>query len=344
MQGTRAHMSACCTQPSNRAMSAQPVLASVARAEARAALLAAGGIPRARRGRRGGRSQQVQLVRIDRVDNFVQNFYGATSRSCSRSRGRRPLPSAPLVRGARPKAGPLNVFAPRAAPVVPRGVQTPLIPPSSPLPLLAQDLPRPPPPPPAAAPRRMIPWPERVLQVFRMAGISQDNYEPLEWNFDNWARAHRRHRSQARPLPGEVFGGPPSLFIGFHGTDDSGLLAILQTSGGEPKPWPASWGGNYVCVKGFLAYASGSEDGRQANSDEAQRILNRIREKSSKHACGVIIEVSMWGVHKTCRSVADEWGWGGTPHCFTRAKDHTGSRWAMPSEDAVVRPCVVDES
>ena len=188
----------------------------------------------------------------------------------------------------------------------------------------------------------MIPWPERVLQVFRMAGISQDNYEPLEWKFDNWARAHRRHRSQARPLPGEVCGGPPSLFIGFHGTDDSGLLAILKTNGGQLKPGPASWGGNYVYVKGFLAYGSGSEDGRQANSDEAQRILNRIREKSSKHACGVIIEVSMWGVHKTCRSVADEWGWGGTPHCFTRAKDHTGSRWAMPSEDAVVRALWVD--
>ena len=60
------------------------------------------------------------------------------------------------------------------------------------------------------------------------------------------------------------------------------------------------------------------------------------------NACGVIIEVSMWGVHKTCRSVADEWGWGGTPHCFTRAKDHTGSRWAMPSEDAVVRALWMD--
>ena len=32
-------------------------------AEARAALVAAGGIPRARRGRRGGRSQQAQLAR-----------------------------------------------------------------------------------------------------------------------------------------------------------------------------------------------------------------------------------------------------------------------------------------
>ena len=31
---------------------------------------------------RGGRSQQVQAVRIDRVENFVQNFYGATSRAC----------------------------------------------------------------------------------------------------------------------------------------------------------------------------------------------------------------------------------------------------------------------
>ena len=50
----------------------------------------------------------------------------------------------------------------------------------------------------------------------------------------------------------------------------------------------------------------------------------------------------MWGVHKTCRTVADEWDWAGKPHCFTRVKDHTGSRWAMPSEDAVVRALWMD--
>ena len=140
MQGTRAH--ACqlaarllpTQQPRSMSVGSSVVqlaLASVAHAERRAALVAAGEAPRARRGRRGGHSQQVQLARIDRVENFVQIFYGATSRSRSRSRGRRPLPSAPLVRGARPKAGPFNVFAPRVAPAVPRGVQTPLIPPSS---------------------------------------------------------------------------------------------------------------------------------------------------------------------------------------------------------------------
>ena len=113
-----------------------------------------------------------------------------------------------------------------------------------------------------------------------------------------------RHRCQARPLLSEVCGRPPGLFIGFHGTDDSGLLGILQTNGGQLKPGPASWGGNYVFVKGF--FASGSEDGKQANSDEARRILRKIYEKSRKRACGVIIEVSMWGVHKTCRTVADK--------------------------------------
>ena len=46
------------------------VLATVARAEQRAALVAAAGVPRARRGRRGGRSQQAQLIRIDRVEIF----------------------------------------------------------------------------------------------------------------------------------------------------------------------------------------------------------------------------------------------------------------------------------
>ena len=119
-------------QPSNRVgMSVessvvQLVLASVARAEQRAALVAAGGVPRARRGRRGGRSQQVQSIRIDPVEEF----YSAPSRSRSRSRGcssgtggtlaplsannaGAPLPSARVVLlKAFPKARPLNVFLP----------------------------------------------------------------------------------------------------------------------------------------------------------------------------------------------------------------------------------------
>ena len=28
--------------------------------------------------------------------------------------------------------------------------------------------------------------------------------------------------------------------------------------------------------------------------------------------------------------------WGGQPHCFTRVTAHTGSRWTMPSKNAVV--------
>ena len=185
-----------------------------------------------------------------------------------------------------------------------------------------------------------MPWPERVLQIFHMARVSQDAYEPLEWKFDNWARAGMRHRSQARPLLDEVYDGPPSLFVGFHGTCESGLLGIL--SDGQLKPGPASWGKNYVYAKGFLAYGCGGEDAKRNNSDEARRILKKIRERSTKHASGVIIEVSMWGIHKPCRIVEDEWKWAGTPHCFTRVTDHTGSRWTMPSEDAVVRALWVD--
>jgi len=50
----------------------------------------------------------------------------------------------------------------------------------------------------------------------------------------------------------------------------------------------------------------------------------------------------MWGSHKPCRIVEDEWRWAGTPHCLARVTDHIGSRWAMPSEDAVVRALWVD--
>ena len=68
-------------QPSNRvSMSAEfQVLASVARAEQRAALVAAGAVPRARRGRRGGRSQQVQPIRIDPVGSLYLRHRGAAA-------------------------------------------------------------------------------------------------------------------------------------------------------------------------------------------------------------------------------------------------------------------------
>ena len=55
-------------------------------------------------------------------------------------------------------------------------------------------------------------------------------------------------------------------------------------------------------VKGFLAYESGSEDGRQANSDEAQRILNRIRECMWRYHRGVYVGSSQ-DLQKCCGRV-----------------------------------------
>ena len=90
---------------------------------------------------------------------------------------------------------------------------------------------------------------------------------------------------------------------------------------------------------GFLAYGSGSEDARRANSDEARRILKEIREKSSKRGHR---EVSIWGIHQACRSVAEEWDWAGKPHCFTRVKSQ-GPYWLEVGYALGGRryPCVV---
>ena len=62
---------------------------------------------------------------------------------------------------------------------------------------------------------------------------------------------------------------------------------------GQLSPGPGSADANYVFAKGFLANGSGSEDARNENNWHAQRILTAKREKSSKHACGVVIEVSI---------------------------------------------------
>ena len=85
--------------------------------------------------------------------------------------------------------------------------------------------------------------------------------------------------------------GPRSLLVGFHLTAESGLLGILRTNYGQQSPALASGDAGYVFLKGFLANSATSEKAHTYNSEEARRILTRIRERSSKHACGFIIEM-----------------------------------------------------
>ena len=77
-------------------------------------------------------------------------------------------------------------------------------------------------------------------------------------SFDNWPRASMKDRFPVPvPLANEV-AGPLNLFVGFRGTTENGLLGIL-----------------------FCARIAGS-------------CLQGQREKSSKHVCGLIVEVYMW--------------------------------------------------
>ena len=191
---------------------------------------------------------------------------------------------------------------------------------------------------PAAAPA--IPWPQRLLQIFAWAGVSVDDYEPLESKFDDWARARRKAcPALRRPVPGEVE-DDVVRFVGFHATKGKGLRGILQMK--RLKSGPASYNKNSVYAKGFLAWDRGGDDADRHSDGEVQRVLNKIRESSVKHECGVIIEVSMWGIHKPCRNVEEECTWAGKPHCLTRFRDHNGSRWSLPSKDALVRALWVD--
>ena len=173
-----------------------------------------------------------------------------------------------------------------------------------------------------------------ALSACGRAGVP---FQRRAWPFRMWKRkgalsetrvAVSENAKKGRPKQGLLVPRPISL--------------ILRTNDGQLKPGRASWGNNHVCAKGFLAYGCGGEDAKRKNSGEARRILKKIREKSTKHASGVIIEVSMWGIHKACRHVAEEWGWAGKPHCFTRVTDRIGTGWTMPSEDAVVRALWVD--
>ena len=73
------------------------------------------------------------------------------------------------------------------------------------------------------------------MQIVDMAGVSEHDYDPLTLKFDGWARASKKGGSEVpRPLPNEV-DGQLSLFVGFHGTTENGLLRILRTNGGQLK-------------------------------------------------------------------------------------------------------------
>ena len=78
---------------------------------------------------------------------------------------------------------------------------------------------------------------------------------------------------------------------------------------------------------------------QHANSDEARHILKKICEKSSKHACGVIMRC-LYGEFPRLAEMLRRSGIGQENYTAShgpRVKDHTGSRWTMPSEDAVIR-------
>ena len=282
-------------QPSNRvsmsagSSGARPLRASEARAERRAALLEEGGSPVGRRGRRGGqwRPHVQQLIHIDWVEHFHAAPPSARRRSRSGGSDGNMAPTR-AVAGAPQQALPSNAIAPRAArevsraPLVARrgpAPWTPPAPPPFPRPRMASASPCPAPP---------IAWPARVLEIFRLARVSVDNYEPLTQKYDGWARADKKGLSRLRrPLPGEV-DGDLSLLVGLHATDEKGLRGILNT--GRLLPGIASEG-EYVFMKGYLAY----EGNQRHNDEEAQRVLNAMRERGAKHACGVIMEVSYVG-------------------------------------------------
>ena len=144
MQGTRTHGFQLVARLLPAHQPRDPMSAGSSAAGKRGARQAA---PHARRGRQGGRSQQVQLVRVGRVDSFVQDLDGLPSRSRSRSghRSQHTLELHYQVRlwcyqGRAPRRGRSMSLRPHAAPVAPRGVQTPLAPPSSPPSLPAQAL------------------------------------------------------------------------------------------------------------------------------------------------------------------------------------------------------------
>ena len=302
----------------------------------------------ARRGRRGGRSQHFQLVRV----NHVEHLYLAPSSGRSRSRGRSRGSGgamAPMIADAgapQPKARPFNVWDPPPAPLVAvEGAPAPSTPPWWPPPPPPPARPPPLPPQPqelvmAPAAASATPWPARVMAIFQTVGVSEYDYDPLTIKLDGWARASKKDVCElCMPLPDEV-DGPLNLFVGFHGTNEGGLLGILND--GRLKPGPASWENNHLYAMGFLADNARTEQAQSHNKWFVENILKHMGAKSGKHACGVVVEVATWGIHKSCKNVEQEGQWAGRRHIVTHFRDHLGSRWAPPSEKALVRALWVD--
>ena len=145
------------------------------------------------------------------------------------------------------------------------------------------------------------------------------------WTSSSWLGASQ----QGGPLcslPNEV-DGPLSLFVDFHGITEGGLLGILRTSYlravvSRARVWREQL---RVCQGLFGKWVWK----RGCSKCNAQRVLTQSARRaasmhvgsSSRCVCGA------FGIHRSCKTVAEEWRWGGQRHCFTRVADQNGLRW-----------------
>ena len=152
----------------------------------------------------------------------------------------------------------------------------------------------------------------------------------------DWLRMRVRGADVRRP---EWLSRESTRFVGLHATSEEAFRSILAMK--RLVAGSASYG-PYIFCKGYMADTSGGAGARESNRWHLQNALSFMRERSGKHASGMVVELGMYGLHRRCRVVADEWAHAGRPGVFTSVKDFTGTRWTMPEESAGIVAVWVD--
>ena len=95
--------------------------------------------------------------------------------------------------------------------------------------------------------------------------------------------------------------------------------------------------------RGTLVSELGDEASKAANKEAVLQVLNGFRNAAAaKHMCGIVLELSMFGEHVSCKTQEEEAAAANRGGFFTSRRIHSGTQWCMPAEEAVVRALWLD--
>jgi hypothetical protein len=182
--------------------------------------------------------------------------------------------------------------------------------------------------------------PERVREILAIAGFDLARLAPVEHFEDGWDR-YKIVDHWPLPVP-SVTNRDMCRFVGMHATDEQSLGLIMGEFPERLRAGPAS-DGPYIYCRGSMMDERSEPEAKKANKESILQVLSGFRNGvAAKHMSGVVIEITMYGEHKACRTQGEEADFASRGGHFTSRRIHNGTQWCVPESDATVRALWVD--